>query len=137
LEQSGKAMWQDGELVPSRIVADVDAGLFFIAECDGEAAGVVKFQLEDREFWPDVSQSQSAFVHRLAVRRRLAGGRISSTLLSWAVERARSFHRSYLRLDCATSRPKLRAVYERFGFVYHSDRKVGPYLVSRYEYRVS
>ena len=30
LEQSGMVMWQDGELLPSRIAADVDAGLFFL-----------------------------------------------------------------------------------------------------------
>jgi GNAT superfamily N-acetyltransferase len=124
-------------LVPSRIAADVNAGLFFIAECDGEVAGVVKFQLEDREFWPDVPQTESAFVHRLAVRRRFARRGISSALLSWAVERARSLRRDYLRLDCEVSRPKLRAVYERFGFVHHSDRQVGPYFVSRYQYRVT
>jgi GNAT superfamily N-acetyltransferase len=136
LARSGMAMWRDDELVPSRIAADVSGGLFFIADCDSEAAGVVKFQLEDGEFWPDVPQSESAFVHRLAVRRRFAGGEISSALLSWAAERARSLHRSYLRLDCDASRPKLRAVYERFGFIHHSDRQVGPYFVSRYEYRL-
>jgi GNAT superfamily N-acetyltransferase len=137
LQRSDMAMWRDDELVPSRIAADVNAGLFFIAECDGEVAGVVKFQLEDREFWPDVPQTESAFVHRLAVRRRFARRGISSALLSWAVERARSLRRDYLRLDCEVSRPKLRAVYERFGFVHHSDRQVGPYFVSRYQYRVT
>jgi GNAT superfamily N-acetyltransferase len=136
LQRSDKAMWRDDELVPSRFAADVNAGLFFIAECDGEVAGVVKFQLEDTEFWPDVPQSASAFVHRLAVRRQFAGSGVASALLSWAVERARSLRRDYLRLDCEASRPKLRAVYERFGFVHHSDRQVGPYFVSRYEYRV-
>jgi GNAT superfamily N-acetyltransferase len=137
LEQRDMSMWRADELLPSRIAADVDAGLFMIAECDGEAAGVLKFQLEDGLFWPDVAQSESAFVHRLAVRRRFAGLGISSALLSWAVERARTFGRDYLRLDCEASRPKLRAVYEKFGFIHHSDRQVGPYFVSRYEYKIT
>ena len=137
LEQRGMGMWRDDELLPSRIGTDIDAGLFFIAECDGEASGVVKFQLEDSLFWPDVPQMQSAFVHRLVVRRRFAGGGISSALLSWAAERARSLGRDYLRLDCEASRSQLRAVYERFGFRHHSDRLVGPYFVSRYEYKVT
>lgn len=137
LEQNGKSMWRNDELLPSHIAADVHAGAFFIAECDGVAAGVVKFQLEDLLFWPDVSQAQSAFVHRLAVGRRFAGGGVSSALLHWAVERARSLGRNYLRLDCEASRARLRAVYERFGFCHHSDRQIGPYFVSRYEYRVA
>ena len=137
LEHSGMGMWRDNELLPANITADVDGGAYFIAECDGAATGVVKFQLEDRLFWPDVPQNESAFVHRLAVRRRFAGSGISSALLGWAVERARSLGRDFLRLDCEASRLRLRAVYEQFGFRHHSDRQVGPYFVARYEYGVN
>jgi GNAT superfamily N-acetyltransferase len=129
-------MWRDDELLPSRIAADVETGLFHVAECAEEVAGVVKFQLEDALFWPDVPPAESAFVHRLAVRRRFAGGDISTALLKWAVEEAGAHQRRYLRLDCEASRSKLRAVYERFGFRHHSDRQVGPYFVSRYEYLI-
>lgn len=134
LEQQGTVMWRDDELLPVRIAEDVAAGLFFIAEHGNELAGVVKLQLEDELFWPDVPQGNSAFVHRLAVRRRFAGGAVSSALLNWAVDHARSLGRDYLRLDCEASRTRLRSVYERFGFRHHSDRQVGPYFVSRYEY---
>ena len=122
LDQSGMSMWRADELIPAHVTADVDAGLFFIAECDRAPAGVVKFQLTDMLFWPDVLQGQSAFVHRLAVRRQFAGGGISSALLRWAVERARSLGRAYLRLDCEASRPRLRAAcrYRQSGD--HSDR---------------
>lgn len=137
LEQRGMLMWRDDELVASRLAADVAAGLFFIAEYNQEPAGVVKFQLEDLEFWPDVPQGESAFVHRLAVRRSFAGGKVSAALLNWALERARSLGKKYLRLDCEASRPKLCALYERCGYVHHSDRQVGPYFVSRYEYRIA
>ncbi len=137
LERSGMPMWRDDELLPARIAADVADGLFFLAECDGKPAGVLKFQLEDLLFWPDVPSGQSAYVHRLAVKREFAGGGVSTALLRWAVERARSLGKKYLRLDCEASRPKLRAVYERFGFRHHSDRQVGPYFVSRYEYEIS
>jgi GNAT superfamily N-acetyltransferase len=137
LEQKGEGMWKDSELQSSRISADVAAGNFYIAECDGEMAGVVKFQLEDPLFWPDVPQIESAFVHRLTVRRHFAGGRISSALLYWAVDRARTLGRNYLSLDCEASRLRLRSVYEQFGFRHHSDRQVGPYFVSRYEYAIS
>lgn len=136
LEQSGKAMWRDNELLPERISTDVEAGLFHIAECQGKTAGVIKFQLEDPLFWPDVPTGQSAFVHRLAVRREFGGGGVSSALLRWAVDQAHSLGRQYLRLDCEASRPKLRAIYEKFGFRHHSDSQVGPYFVSRYELNI-
>jgi GNAT superfamily N-acetyltransferase len=138
LEQRGIPMWAEGEIMPERVVADVsasvDSGTFFLAECPGEIAGVFKFQLEDERFWPDVPRGEAAYVHRLAVRRRFAGGAVSTGMLQWAVERARGLGRRFLRLDCEASRPRLRAMYERFGFRHHSDRQVGPYYVSRYEY---
>ena len=129
-------MWRAGELSPDRIAADVLRGDYFVAEAGDEIAGTVKFQLQDKIFWPDVPADESAFVHRLAVRRSYAGGNISGILLRWAADRARSFHRRFLRLDCEAARPRLRAVYERFGFRYHSNRQVGPYLVARYEYEL-
>lgn len=137
LDGRGMPLWRADELAAPNIAQEVSDGLFFIAECEGQSAGTMKFQLEDPLFWSDVPQRESAFVHRLAIRRRFAGGAVSSALLEWAVQRARSFDRKFLRLDCDAARPKLRAIYERFGFQYHSDRRVGPYLVARYEYPIS
>jgi GNAT superfamily N-acetyltransferase len=136
LEEAGMRLWVDDELREADLAADVRAGLFFIAECDGVAAGVVRFQLEDQLFWPDVPMGESGYIHRLAVRREFAGRGVSTAILSWAAERTRSLGRDWLRLDCDAARPKLRGVYERFGFRYHDDRQVGPYYVARYEFAV-
>jgi ribosomal protein S18 acetylase RimI-like enzyme len=73
-------------------------------------------------------------VHRIAVKREFAGKGISSKMLEWAVNHAASLGRSYLRLDCEAERQALRAIYERFGFHFHSYLEVGPYHLSRYEY---
>lgn len=137
LEVSGMVMWRDGELTAASVAADVGAGLFHLAEADLEAAGTIKFQLEDKLFWPNVRQEESAFIHRLAVRRKFAGGAVSTAMLRWAVALARFLERRYLRLDCEASRPRLRAFYEGFGFRHHSDRRVGPYFVARYEIEIA
>jgi GNAT superfamily N-acetyltransferase len=131
----GVVMWEEGELDATCIDAEIDAGQFFIADVDGDPAGVIRFQLEDRLFWPDLpSPTESAFVHRLAVRRRYKGRGVSDALLAWSVDRARALGKRHLRLDCDESRPKLRALYERLGFRFHSFRQVGAYYVARYEY---
>ena len=133
----GMPLWKLDELAADRIASDVAEGLYFLAECDGVPAGTVRFQLSDPLFWPDVPQDEAAYIHRLAVRRDFAGGGVSTLLLKWAAERAAALGRRYLRLDCDAARSRLRAVYERFGFRYHSDRQVGPYLVARYELLVA
>ena len=133
LQQRNMPMWRADELSTERIAPDVAAGQFFVAECGDRIVGTVKFQWSDELFWPDVPADESAYVHRLAVSRDFAGGRVSGELLRWAAERARAHGRHFLRLDCEASRSALRAVYERFGFRFHSERQVGPYFVARYE----
>jgi GNAT superfamily N-acetyltransferase len=71
-----------------------------------------------------------------AVKRQFAGKGISTRMLEWAVNRATDLGRSCLRLDCEADRQALRAIYERFGFCFHSYRDVGPYHLSRYEYLI-
>jgi len=129
----GQPLWQTGELAADSIQADVTNGNFWLATADGCPAGCVKFQLQDELFWPDVPSDDSAFIHRLAVRRQFAGGEISTALLTWAKGHAAALGRSWLRLDTVADRPTLRAVYERFGFQLHSYRQVGPYYVARYQ----
>ena len=136
-EEQATPLWKLDELAAPSTLADVHGGLFYIAQCDGHAAGVVRFQLEDQLFWPDVPSGESTYIHRLAVRRDFAARGVSTALLEWAVVQTHVLRRRFLRLDCDARRPRLRAVYERFAFRHHSDRQVGPYYVARYEYPVS
>jgi GNAT superfamily N-acetyltransferase len=129
----GVAMWEEGELEPALIAGEVAGGQFFIADADGTPAGVIRFQLVDRLFWPDLEHEEAAFVHRLVVRRAFKGQGVSTALLAWSAARARSLGKRFLRLDCDAQRAKLRALYEQFGFRFHSYRQVGSYYVARYE----
>ena len=130
----GVVMWEEGELAPGRVDGEIAAGQFFIAEVNGEPAGAIKFQLEDRLFWPDLTGDDSAFIHRLVVRRLYRGSGVSTVLIRWAASRAAMLGKRHLRLDCDASRPKLRRLYEELGFEFHSFRQVGAYYVARYEY---
>jgi GNAT superfamily N-acetyltransferase len=130
----GVVMWDEGELDSTRIAREVADGQFFVAEVNGVIAGAVRFQLEDRLFWPDIAQEESAFVHRLVVARAFKGQGVSTALLEWSIDRARTLGKRCLRLDCDAERTKLRALYERCGFRLHSYRQVTSYYVARYEY---
>lgn len=129
----GVVMWEEGELDSARIAGEVEGGQFFIAEAEGLPAGIIRFQLVDLLFWPDLAQEESAFVHRLVVRRAFKGQGVSIALLAWSAAQARSLGKRFLRLDCDAQRARLRALYERFGFQFHSYRQVGSYYVARYE----
>jgi GNAT superfamily N-acetyltransferase len=137
LEGRGMPLWRSSELEASRVRPDVEGGSFVLARWDGDSAGTFKFQLTDPQFWPEVGDD-SAFVHRLAVRRKFAGRGVSTAMLAWAADRALSLGRTYLRLDCDARRPPLRDFYERHGFVFHSEVRVagewaGLFDAARYE----
>lgn len=136
LQQQNKVLWEESDVSPDSLRKDTELGLFYIAFCGNTAAGVVKFQTEDLVFWLDVPQENSAFIHKLAVRRSFAGGSVSTAILQWAVKQSRDLGKQFLRLDCVADRSHLRLVYENFGFQHHSDRQFGIYFVSRYEYKV-
>src|SRR5262245_612332 len=123
VETRGKAMWVSGELNRELIAAEVVGGAYYVATVDDRAAGVVRFQLDDQEFWPDLpDDQQNAFVHRLAVRREFAKRGVAQALLAWSADHARELGRTTLRLDCDINRMGLRRLYEQFGFRYHSER---------------
>jgi GNAT superfamily N-acetyltransferase len=127
-------MWRGPAFEPAAIAESLSD--YYLAKREFDVVGVMKLEMEDITFWPDVPSGDSLFVHRLAVRRAFSGGPISTALLDFARSEAIRRERRYLRLDCAADRPKLRNVYESFGFRYHSDKTVGTFTVARYEYKI-
>ncbi len=66
-----------------------------------------------------------------------AGKGFSHEMLSWAKMRAALQGRHFLRLDCASDRPKLCTLYERNGFVKVGERLVlDVYPAAFYEWEV-
>lgn len=135
LIEKGEKLWDSDSLTVEKIRGQVETGMFWLAKVDGEAAGCVRFQLKDEEYWGDVPHADSAFIHRLAVRRKFAGQGISRILIGWAKAQARIEGREFLRLDCA-DRVNLRRVYENYGFEFHSFKARKPYTVARYQFKL-
>jgi GNAT superfamily N-acetyltransferase len=88
---------------------------------------------EDRLFWPEARAGSSAFVHRLAVRRAVAGTGVARAMLAWAGDRARTKGRRWLRLDCSADHPGLSRYYEGLGFERHSLGSLGGWQFVRYQ----
>jgi GNAT superfamily N-acetyltransferase len=133
LLERGTALWAPEEVSASRVVPDIQAGFYFLAWSGPAAVGTMRLTSSDPVFWPEAAPGDALYLHRLAVRRFAAGASVSSALLRWAVGHAAAQGARYLRLDCEASRGSLRKVYERFGFTFHSERTVGPFVVARYQ----
>jgi GNAT superfamily N-acetyltransferase len=133
LRSRGMTLWQPEQLTPEQTEPDVRNGHFFLAWRGTDAVGTMRLTPSDPRFWPDALPGEALYLHRLAVRRAFAGGPVSSALLRGAVARAAAAGAAFLRLDCDRERPRLRRVYERFGFSFHSERDMGGIVVARYQ----
>jgi GNAT superfamily N-acetyltransferase len=133
LEQRGMPLWQPSAFEPDRLAPDIASGHYMLAWWHGSPVGVFKYQREDPEIWPDAVPAEAAYIHRVAICRRYAGSGLAAVLLHAAAARAQQERCRYLRLDCDATRPRLRAVYERCGFSYHSDHALGAYHLARYQ----
>ena len=60
LAGSGRPLWSAAEIGRERVQKHVNDGLFHIARQDGQLVGVMKFELEDAYFWPEVLPGTSA-----------------------------------------------------------------------------
>ena len=133
IRAKGEIIWDPQEVSEAAVAGHVRAGLYHLA-FDGEGpVGVFRFQLEDHFFWPEIPVGSSAFVHKLAVYPGKQGADIAQALLAHACELAREHGCSYLRLDCMGGKPRLRAVYERFGFRLHSQKELDGLMFDRFE----
>jgi GNAT superfamily N-acetyltransferase len=132
LTSRGQPLWNRDNLIPANIKPLPEAGTLYLACLAGHPVGTYLLQFEDQRFWPDAAIGEALYLHKLAVRRSVAGAGLARRLLEHAVEQTRAEARPFLRLDC-TIRPKLCAFYESAGFVYHSDRDLGTFTVRRYQ----
>lgn len=136
LEDSGRTLWFPEELSPESLKASIDAGELHLLVVDGQAAGTVIFQLEDRLFWPDMEGGDAAYIHKVVLRRSAAGKGLSGRIIQWAKEKAKAQGLAFLRLDTEAEREKLCSLYESAGFYRHSYRQVGRHYVVRYEMKL-
>jgi GNAT superfamily N-acetyltransferase len=114
-------LWQASVLTEAFVTPRVERAEFIVARRGGEIAGVCTLTRSDPEFWPEDPVGQAAYLHKLGIRRRFAGGGVTARLVEHCLGLARVWGCAALRLDC---HPTLRGLYERLGFSYVDTREV-------------
>lgn len=136
LTENGVPLWTSAEVSEPAVAPHVGGGLYYVGFDQADVVGVFRFQLEDRAFWPEIAAGTSAYLHKLAVVPDKQGRGLAHELLGHAVRLTREQGLRFLRLDCMAGRPRLRDVYESFGFRHHSDKRLGEHLFLRFEFDV-
>lgn len=125
-------LWRLEDLTEEKVLAGLTPENACVGWVGDEPAAAMIFQWNDPFFWPHAIRD-SAFIHKLSVRRRFAGTGVVEQLVDWAKEEAARRGRRYLRLDTAGDRPKLCACYEHLGFRQVDRRMLGVYDTAFYE----
>ena len=114
------------------LAAAIERGEVYLAQVDGRAAATVTLLLDDPMYWGE-RPPDAVYVHKLAVRRELAGRGIGAALVEWANAEAVAAGRLFLRLDCLRDNPVIRKYYESLGFEHRADLERGGRRMSLYE----
>jgi predicted GNAT family N-acyltransferase len=83
----------------------------------------------DPQFWPDILEGESLFIHKVVVARAWKGQNLSSQVLDYACRQVLERDKKFLRLDTDATRPALCDLYENYGFA-----RVGRRLIEDFDY---
>ena len=137
LEERGQPLWLQSELTPDALQKAYPDAEMVLGYWDDEVVAGMVLVAEDLTFWPDTPAGESLFVHKLAVIPKAQGKGMAVQMLAFALDRAHERGKRYLRLDTAAERPKVRAFYEKCGFVYVGECSVGQFDAALYEQKVA
>lgn len=132
LKARGEPLWPEASLTPERLARYYPQEGWRVAWRGGVALGCLCLLDVDPLFWPDDPPGEALYLHKLAVHPDARGQGLSALLLREAARETRERGRNWLKLDTATGRPKVRAIYETFGFQDAGQRTVKGFDVTLY-----
>lgn len=135
-EERGLPMWTQGDLTAGQLQRQYPGAQGHLGWLDGQPVAAMLLVPEDRHFWPDDAPGEALYLHKLAVHPDWQGRGLSTPMILTAIQATRAAERSWLRLDTAAERPKLRAIYEWQGFILVREGRMDGWPAAWYERRV-
>lgn len=137
MQEIGLPQWAPENLLWEKLSLHFAPQDFYLLFVGGICAGCMALIDYDPHFWPGVAKGESLFIHKLAINRAFSGQNLSGHLIALAKETARARSIPFVRLDCHQHRPKVRAVYEKNGFVCVREKLLnGRFFTAFYECKV-
>lgn len=128
-EDNKLGMWKVSDLTKERLITGVNKENFCVGMLGEDTACSMILQWSDPLFWPEATENEAGYIHKLCVRRKYSGMGLSGKLVEFAIEECKKRRIPYLRLDTGWSSEPLCKLYESFGF-----RKVGKKILIKREY---
>lgn len=133
LRATDRPMWPPEHCTPEALARFFTTDELRLGWWDGEPVATLVLQREDPWVWPEARPGEALYVHRLSVAPGFTGRGLAARLLDHAVRETRGAGRPFLRLDTGADRPKLRALYEGYGFRFVEEKPRTHYVAAKYE----
>ncbi|MDF2543384.1 MAG: hypothetical protein K0S47_3102 [Herbinix sp.] len=127
-------LWNESNVKWSNLSKSYNINNFYIAYQNGLPIACMALTNYDPINWPNISKGDSMYLHKLAVKRIFAGKGFSTELINYAKNLAHSNGMNTIRLNCNQHRYKLRALYEKEGFLCMDEKTIYNYDIALYVY---
>lgn len=118
LNEMNQPLWGANEVTWDVLSKNYKINDFYIAYANGIPSGCMALVDYDPFFWSDVKRGESLYIHKLAVTKAARKSGVADALMETFKEQGAKRGVKTLRLDTHALRPKLRAFYERHGFIF-------------------
>jgi ribosomal protein S18 acetylase RimI-like enzyme len=129
LENHGQKLWDQDWLQPQALLDAYGLESMHLGSINAEPVAAFVLIESDPDFWPDVTEGESLFIHKVVVARAWKGQNLSSHVLDFACQQVIERAKKFLRLDTDATRHALCNLYERYGFT-----RVGRRLTNDFDY---
>jgi len=128
MRASGNMQWDDTYPNPEVFEKDIEQNQLWIAEIDGDIAGVSAITTDQEPEYAEVGWdiNETAIVtHRLAVSPRYRGRGVAAALMEQAEEVAQSRGINKLRVDTNTQNQATQKLFPKLGYEYAGEIGLG------------
>jgi len=113
----GQPQWKRETVSWQALSQYLEITSFYMAYVNDMAVGCMALGDNAHSFWPEIAKGRSLFINKLAVKRCAAKQGVSQALINFAKEQAVVRGMNEVRLDVNQFKDKVRAFYEKEGFV--------------------
>lgn len=135
-EENKIGRWKVSDLTKERLTAGVNNEDFCVGRFENEDACSMILQWYDPLFWPEAKENEAGYIHKLCVRRKYSGLKLSGRMVEFAIAECKRKGIGYLRLDTGWSNKVLCNLYESLGFSKFGKKTIGTNEYALYEMKI-
>lgn len=109
--------WNESNVKWSNLSKSYKISDFYVSYQNGLPTACIALTDYDPTYWPNIAKGESLYLHKVAVKRIFAGKGFAKELIDFTKNLAINRSINTIRLNCNKHRSKLRAVYEKEGFI--------------------